>query len=120
MIPKNFENNDSGNLRKSLGTLSARIRESYGAKCPAERLNGKRYSDCRLTNLLVASRSAERKTVSPKYENTSDFTSVLDVLKLGISNLYEYYVCLGFDQADPQIKNFQNNSWLSISSVDRE
>jgi hypothetical protein len=30
------------------------VAENDGARCPAERLNGKRYADCWLTNLLVA------------------------------------------------------------------
>ena len=32
----------------------ASVSANGGARCPAERLNGKRYSDCWLTNLLVA------------------------------------------------------------------
>ena len=30
------------------------VEANAGARCPAERLNGKRYDECWLTNLLVA------------------------------------------------------------------
>jgi len=40
-----------------------------GAQCPAERLNGKRYSDCWLTNLLVATSLGGTKKLPLKIRN---------------------------------------------------
>ena len=41
------------------------VKENDGATCPAERLNGKRYADNRLQNLLTAASNASRKTHNP-------------------------------------------------------
>jgi len=40
-----------------------------GVRCPAERLNGKSYSDCWLQNLLVAASLAGTKKSPPKIRN---------------------------------------------------
>ncbi len=40
--------------------------ENAGAGCPAERLNGKRYSDCWLTNLLVAASLGGTQKIAPQ------------------------------------------------------
>ena len=43
--------------------------DNGGARCPAERLNGKSYSDCWLQNLLVAASLAGTKKSPPKIRN---------------------------------------------------
>jgi hypothetical protein len=45
------------------------VSENEGARCPAERLNGKRYSDCWLANLLVAASLGGTKKMPPKIRN---------------------------------------------------
>jgi len=47
----------------------ASVAANGGASCPAERLNGKRYSDCWLTNLLVATTLRGTKKLPLKVRN---------------------------------------------------
>jgi len=51
--------------------------DNDGTRCPAERLNGKSYSDCWLQNLLVAASLAGTKNRPPKYETISNFAKLL-------------------------------------------
>ena len=43
------------------------VKDNNGCRCPAERLNGKRYAECWLENLLVAT-SAVQKRKSPPHK----------------------------------------------------
>ena len=45
------------------------VRSNGGARCPAERLNGKRYADCWLENLLVATSLGGTKNTTLKVRN---------------------------------------------------
>lgn len=45
------------------------VTKNEGASCPAERLNGKRYADCWLENLLVAASLAGTKNLPPIVRN---------------------------------------------------
>ena len=49
------------------------VAANEGANCPAERLNERRYCDCWLENLLVATSIAGTKKMTPIYKNIKNF-----------------------------------------------
>ena len=42
------------------------VKDNNGYRCPAERLNGKRYAECWLENLLVATSAGQKTKSTPK------------------------------------------------------